>query len=93
MGTDLVLYGGDKSGPCVCSTGPGDWRWSNITPSGTAPPDRRFHSATVLGKHLTMFGGSSLADGNELADVFWLTRSADGSYTWGWPHSQTPYIR
>jgi dynein heavy chain len=26
MGTDLVLYGGDKSGVSVCTTDGGDWR-------------------------------------------------------------------
>lgn len=93
VGSSLVLLGGNKAGLSVCSLGSGDWRWNAVTPAGTAPPDRRYHSATMLDNQLTFFGGSSLADGSELADMFWLSRSNDGSWAWGWPSSHTPYVR
>ena len=88
-----MLFGGDKAGVSVCTTGPGDWHWSSVLPAGPAPADRRWHSATRLDNQLTMFGGTSLADGSELADLFWLTKAPDGSWSWGWPRSHTPYIR
>ena len=93
MDHSLVLFGANKSGLNVCTISNGDWRWNAVVASGTAPPDRRFHSASAIGNQLTFFGGSSLADGNELADMFWLTKAADGSWAWGWPSSHTPYVR
>jgi hypothetical protein len=89
----LVLFGGNKGGLSTCSLGSGDWRWNSVTASGTAPPDRRYHSAVMVENQLTFFGGSSLADGSELSDMFWLTQTHDGSWAWGWPSSHTPYVR
>jgi hypothetical protein len=90
---DLVLLGGSSGGVAVCSTGPGGWRWSSVTPAGAAPADTRFHSATLLGSQLTVFGGSGLADGNELADMCWLLKGVDNSWSWGGPRSHAPYAR
>lgn len=89
----LVMFGGSKSGVNICSLGSGDWRWGSVNPSGTAPDDRRYHSASMVGGQLTFFGGSSLADGADLADMFWLSKAHDGSWAWGWPSSHTPYVR
>lgn len=91
--SSLVLFGGNKAGANVCALTDSDWHWSTVAASDAAPSDRRFHSAATVGKQLTFFGGSSLADGSELADMFWLTKAADGSWAWGWPSSQTPYVR
>lgn len=90
--SSLVLFGGNRAGLNVCSLGSGDWRWSTVTPSGTAPSDRRYHSATMVDNQLTFFGGNSLADGSDVADMFWLTKMHDG-WSWGWPSSHTPYVR
>lgn len=90
---DLVLYGGDKSGVSVCSTGPTDWRWNSVTPSGTAPADRLSHSAATVDNQLVVFGGASLADGSDLADMFWLKKLHNGTWAWGCPKSHTPYAR
>lgn len=89
----MVLYGGNKAGFNTCSLGSGDWRWNSVTASGSAPPDRRYHSAVMVENQLTFFGGSSLADGSELSDMFWLMQTPDGSWAWGWPSSHTPYVR
>jgi hypothetical protein len=91
--SSLVMFGGSKGSLNVCSIGSSDWRWNAVSPSGTAPTDRRYHSAAMVGSQLTFFGGSSMADGNELADMFWLSKFHDGSWSWGWPSSHTPYVR
>jgi hypothetical protein len=90
---ELVLYGGDKSGVSVCTPGIGEWRWSSVTPSGTAPADRQLHSAVVVDGQAVVFGGASLADGSELADAFWLKKMQNGNWAWGCPKSHTPYVR
>jgi len=45
LGSDLVAYGGDKSGISVCAMSAGDWRWSAPTPAGEAPEERTLHAA------------------------------------------------
>lgn len=83
---DIVLYGGDKSGVCVCTPGVTEWRWNSVIPTGSAPPDRLLHSMTVLGEQLVVFGGSSLEDGNDLADMYMLKKSSSG---WVWTCPRT----
>eukprot|EP00879_Flechtneria_rotunda_P017284 GHRR01018106.1.p1 GENE.GHRR01018106.1~~GHRR01018106.1.p1 ORF type:complete len:1124 (+),score=375.49 GHRR01018106.1:243-3374(+) len=89
---ELVLYGGDTCGLVVCSTSPGEWRWSSVTPSGPAPGDRIQHSVIIVQNQLVLFGGASLSDGTELADMFWLKKT-QGGWAWGCPKSHTPYVR
>lgn len=94
MGDELVLYGGDNSGITVCSVSSGDWKWTTATVSGASvPADRSQHSAMAVKDSMLVFGGSSLADGTELADLYWLKKQPDGSWTWSAPQSHTPYVR
>lgn len=89
---ELVLYGGDKSGVTICTPGIGEWRWTSVNPSGPAPADRLQHSMTVVDGQLVVFGGSSLEDDSELADMFAL-KKASGTWVWSCPKSHTPYVR
>jgi hypothetical protein len=47
----------------------------------------------VVDGQAVVFGGSSLADGSELSDAFWLKKMQNGSWAWGCPKSHTPYVR
>ncbi len=69
-----MLYGGDKSGVSVCSTEGGDWRWQTVATEGEMPPDRTLHTATVVGDSLVVFGGTGLADSNDLNDMYTLRK-------------------
>lgn len=71
----LVLFGGDKSGPYTLNTAAADWRWAPLpVPSGPPmPSDRTLHGAALYGdRKLVVFAGVSLADQSELADVWVL---------------------
>ncbi len=92
VGNELVLYGGDKSGVSTCNTEGVDWKWSTVAPAGEAPPDRSMHSCTVLDDEVVIFGGVSLADGNELSDMYYLRKTADG-WSWSHPAESKPYVR
>lgn len=92
VGNELVLYGGDKSGVSVCSTEGLDWRWTSVTVAGEAPPDRQQHSATVINDDVVIFGGINLATGNELNDLYYLRKTAEG-WSWSLPAESKPYIR
>jgi dynein heavy chain len=94
VGEELVMYGGDSSGVAVCVTGAGEWKWSIPAIQGSVvPPDRSQHSAVLVKDQLVVFGGSSLTNGAELADMFWLKKQPNGSWAWGCPESHMPYIR
>jgi dynein heavy chain len=99
LGSELVAYGGDKSGVAVCATAgdSGEWRWSSVAPEGDAPPDRTLHSATlVAGNELVVFGGTALADGSDLNDMYSLRKEGEGGAgTWVWSHPAVshPYTR
>eukprot|EP00955_Chlamydomonas_euryale_P009187 98566-Chlamydomonas_euryale.AAC.1 len=94
VGSELVLYGGDRNGVSVLQTdGGGDWRWSAVTPDGDAPPDRTMHSATLMaGSEIVVFGGVGLQDQTELNDCYYLKRTADG-WAWSHPAPGEPYMR
>ncbi len=92
MGSELVAYGGDKSGVSVCNTEGADWRWQTVTPEGEAPADRTLHSATVVGDSMVIFGGTSLASNDDLNDMFTLCKEGEG-WVWTHPANSQPYIR
>ncbi|MEW5298846.1 MAG: hypothetical protein WDW36_001923 [Sanguina aurantia] len=93
LGTDLVLYGGDKSGLSVCATDGPEWKWSAPAVEGQAPPDRTAHSATLVGDELVVFGGVKLADQSELNDMYHLRKGAGGGWEWAGPKISVPYAR
>lgn len=90
---ELVLYGGDNTGVSVCNINAADWKWNSVTTSGDVPGHRGNHSAVVVRDQMVVFGGSSLADSSELADMYWLKKQLNGSWTWGCPNTHTPYVR
>ena len=92
VGTELVLYGGDKSGVSVCMTEGADWKWTSAAVAGDAPPDRSMHSATLLNDEIVIFGGINLADQSELNDLYYLRKTANG-WSWSLPAESKPYIR
>lgn len=93
LGTDLVLYGGDKSGLSVCATDGAEWKWSAPAVEGEAPPDRTAHSATLVGDELVVFGGIKLADQSELNDMYHLRKGSGGGWEWVGPKLSVPYAR
>ena len=96
VGSELVLYGGDKSGVSVCNTeGGSDWKWSTAVVEGDPPSDRSMHSSTVLneGNDIAIFGGINLNDQNDLNDLVYLRKNLDGSWSWSHPADGDPYIR
>eukprot|EP00798_Chlamydomonas_sp_ICE-L_P023007 gene23007-30199_t len=94
VGTELVLYGGDKSGVSVCATDAGDWKWSTATVEGEPPPDRSMHTATLLSdSEIAVFGGTKLADNADLNDMYYLKKNPDGSWSWSHPALGEPYMR
>ncbi len=80
IGQELAVYGGDKSGVAVCTTGSGDWRWSTGVDAGVVP-DRVNHAAVGTTSQVLVVGGTGLADNNELCDMCCLTRGPEG---WSW---------
>ena len=95
VGGELVLYGGDKAGVSVCTTAEdSDWKWSAAAVSGDAPPSRTNHTSTILssGDEVVVFGGVSMDSGNELNDLYYLSKNEDG-WSWSHPAESKPYIR
>ena len=93
IGSEMVLYGGDKSGVSVLNTEGGEWRWGAANVAGKAPPDRTLHSTVVLGDgEMVVFGGVGLADQNDLNDVYYLKKQGDG-WAWSTPAENKPYVR
>lgn len=75
VGSQLVLFGGDKNDSYTLNTSASDWRWSPLPlPEGSeGPPHRTLHASATWGdSKLVIFAGISLADQNELADVWVL---------------------
>ncbi len=95
LGSELVLYGGDRSGVSVCATGSADWKWTLPAVGGTVPADRSAHNAVVTREDaMVVFGGTALTDGGDLNDLCWLRRQQGGAgWAWGCPNVATPYIR
>ena len=95
LGTDLVVFGGDKSLAAVCHAPPaGDaagepWQW-HPTAEGGRPPARKGHAAAAApdGAHLLVCGGVALEGeaGAELADVATLAShgTSFAGTSWAW---------
>jgi dynein heavy chain len=93
VGSELVLYGGDRSGVSVLNTDGAEWRWSPAAAAGKAPADRTGHSLVQLPDgELVVFGGVNLADQNDLNDVHFLRKHGEG-WAWSSPTESQPYAR
>ncbi len=93
LGTEMVLYGGDKSGVTVLNTEGAEWRWAQPAVAGGPPADRSNHTTVVLSDgELVVFGGVGLADGNDLNDMFYLRKQGEG-WVWSTPAESRPYVR
>lgn len=93
LGSDLVLYGGDKSAAAVChaacsSDDPArPWQWSSVGEEAR-PPARRGHAVAPAGPgRLVVVGGQSLeGEPGDLMDVR-ILQSSGASFagaSWAW---------
>ena len=62
VGSNIVLFGGvkrnNKSLNSVAVLDTEIWAWSHLKPNGTPPKPCSYHSATVIGHQIVVFGGN-----------------------------------